>query len=892
MRMQSENDIELRKDSSIRRYLIVIFTVLIGIVVSLFLYIVVDIWEREHQRIEFESRVKGLANAVQTSLNENIEALFFLGDFFNNSTHVTRQEFSSFVNSVLPRFPGIQAFSWNPLVQDEERAEYEELAKTEGYENFEFTERTKENKLVRAAQRKEYVIVYYIEPLEANKPAFGFDIASNPTRLRAITNGFFTGKLSATDRIRLVQETGDQFGILLLLPIYQQGAALKTTEDRQKHRKGFVVEVLRIGDVVETALKGFSDDGINLILYDLTAEKDEQLLYYRPSGVSGMAEQPPKDEITHTRLYWELIFELAGRQWKIIFYSSPENFASPHKWQAWIALSSSLILAFILAFYLFSKIKHTIEIERRVSLEIRTNKQLEREIYEREKAEDKATRFGQLLERSVNEIYVFNAENLKFIQVNKGARNNLGYAMEELQRLTPLDLKPQFTHDSFLGLVEPLRTGKKKVIHFTTIHRRKDGSQYPVEVHLQFVASKSMPVFVAIILDVTEKQRMEVQLKQAQKMEAIGTLAGGIAHDFNNILSAVFGYTELALSKAEKETALYDHLQKVLQAGTRAKELVTQILTFSRQADQDLKPVQVKPIVKEALKFMRASLPTTIEIIQDLQSDSLVTADPTQIHQVLMNLCTNAGHAMEENGGVLEVTLSDVYFDNDFKDERLDLKAGKYMELIVSDTGLGMPEHVLDRMFDPFFTTKKIGVGTGMGLSVVHGIVGSYGGAILADSEPGEGSTFTVYFPVIEYQSEAKAQVEVPSARGSEQILFVDDEPELAKLGKQMLESLGYTVTTRTSSLEAYELFKAKPDRFDLVITDMAMPSMPGDILSAELMKIRPEIPIILCTGYSSRISEEKAMHIGIKAFSYKPIAMHDLAKSVRRVLDEAILVK
>ena len=890
--MQSDNNIKSQKATPLRRYLIVICTIGIGVVISFILYMMVDNWEQEHQRFEFESRAKGYANAVQTSLNGNIEALMFIGDFFNNSAHVTRQEFTSFVKSVRPRFPGIQAFSWNPLVLDNERAEYESLAKKEGYKNFEFTERTVENRLVRAAKRQEYVIVYYIDPLEANKSALGFDIASNPTRLKAITKGFNTGKLSATDRITLVQETGNQFGILLLLPIYQQGVALKTMEDRHKNRKGFVVEVLRIGDVVETALKGFSDEGINVSLYDLTADKEKRLLCYRPSRMSGMTEQPNGEESIQKRPYWGKNFQFAGRQWRIIFSPSAYYLTSWHFWQAWVALSSSLVLTFMLAFYLTKKIKYTAEIERKVSQEIRTSRQLAKEISEREQAEEKAVHFGHILERSLNEIYVFNAETFKFIQVNKGARKNLGYSIEELQQLTPLDLKPEFTTDSFSNLIKPLRTGSKEAIIFDTIHKRKDGSIYPVEVHLQFVAFESMPVFVAIILDITEKQRMEDQLKQAQKMEAIGTLAGGIAHDFNNILSAVIGYTELSLTEAEKETSLYNNLQEVLRAGQRAKDLVKQILAFSRQADQELKLVQLKLIVKEALKFLRASLPTTIKIHQDIQSDSLVMADPTQIYQVLMNLCTNAGHAMGGKGGVLEVKLADIKVETDFKAKHPELKPGSYLELTVSDTGHGMPAHILDRIFDPFFTTKETGEGTGMGLSMVHGIVGSYEGAITACSEPGEGSTFKVYLPVVERQLELQIQVEEPIAIGTERILFVDDEPALVNIGKQMLESLGYTVTTRTSSIEALKLFKANPDRFDLVITDMAMPNMPGDILSAELIKVRLDVPVILCTGYSSKISDETAMEIGVKAFAYKPIARHDLAKSVRRVIDEAKSIK
>ena len=272
--MQDENMIEARATIFLRRYFTVICTICIGIAVSLILYVMVNNWEQEQQRFEFESRAKGYANAVQTRLIGNMEALLFLGDFFNNSTKVTRQEFSRFAKSVLPRYPGIQGFSWNPLVLDNERGAYESLARDEGLENFQFTERTKEKKLVKAAHRPEYVIVYYIEPIEKNKSALGFDIASNPIRREAILKGFRTGKLSATERITLVQESGSQFGILLILPIYKQDVSLTTEQDRHEYRKGFVVEVLRIGDVVETSLTGFSDEGINLSLYDLTADKE------------------------------------------------------------------------------------------------------------------------------------------------------------------------------------------------------------------------------------------------------------------------------------------------------------------------------------------------------------------------------------------------------------------------------------------------------------------------------------------------------------------------------------------------------------------------------------------------------------------------------------------
>jgi len=385
-----------------------------------------------------------------------------------------------------------------------------------------------------------------------------------------------------------------------------------------------------------------------------------------------------------------------------------------------------------------------------------------------------------------------------------------------------------------------------------------------------------------------ESLRIQAQLQQAQKMEAIGTLAGGIAHDFNNILSAVIGYTEIVLGDVAEGTSQHMNLEEVLRAGNRARDLVNQILMFSRQTEKELKPVQINQIVIETLKLLRASLPTTIRIEPKLRSNSAVLADPTQIHQVMMNLCTNAAHAMREMGGLLKIELSDSVLDSSFIEQHPYLSAGAYIKLRVSDSGHGMEKQVADRIFDPFFTTKERGEGTGMGLAVVLGIVKSHGGTITVDSSIGEGSSFDVYLPVIEHEADTDIRPKVVMPTGTEQILFVDDEKALAELGLQILKRLGYDVVTRTSSIEALELFMAQPDKFDLVITDMTMPNLTGDELAAKMMEIRADIPVILCTGYSERVSKDKAHQIGIKEFVLKPIIMSDMAITVRKVLDES----
>jgi two-component system cell cycle sensor histidine kinase/response regulator CckA len=392
---------------------------------------------------------------------------------------------------------------------------------------------------------------------------------------------------------------------------------------------------------------------------------------------------------------------------------------------------------------------------------------------------------------------------------------------------------------------------------------------------------------LAVGIDVTEKWKLEKRLAQAQKMEAIGTLAGGIAHDFNNILSAIIGYTELSLMDTPKGDPMQYNLEQVLKAGARAKELVQQILTFSRQREDELHPIKVNLIVNEAIKLLRASLPSTIQIRHKIESDLTVLSDATNIHQILMNLCTNSSYAMQENGGILDVNLSDVDLESNFTGQHPGVKPGKFIKLTVSDTGCGMSPEVSRRIFDPFFTTKKIGQGTGMGLSVVHGIVKSHGGAITVDSIPGQGTTFSLFLPATETVSITPEDNVQLMVTGTEHILFVDDEDFQADMGKRLLARLGYRVTARTNSLEALELFRQSPYDIDLVITDMTMPAMTGDVLAAKIISIRPDIPVIVCTGYSERIDKKTLKKIGIKQLAMKPLAMKDLAELIRRVLDE-----
>jgi PAS domain S-box-containing protein len=400
--------------------------------------------------------------------------------------------------------------------------------------------------------------------------------------------------------------------------------------------------------------------------------------------------------------------------------------------------------------------------------------------------------------------------------------------------------------------------------------------------------NKQISGSMGTIVDITEQKALAAELQQSRKMEAVGTLAGGIAHDFNNILSAIIGYAELSLLAVPGEHEIKQYLNEVLRAGTRARDLVRQILTFSRQQENELCDLQIKPIVKETLKFLRSTLPATIEIRQYLIEKEFcsVRANPTQIQQVIMNLCTNAVQSMENQGGILDVRLEQTEIESSFPRHHLDLDPGLYMKLTVKDTGHGISTQVMSSIFDPYFTTKKPGKGTGLGLSVVYGIVKNLGGEIAVESETGMGTRFDVYFPAEKDKKPSMSSRIHEFPRGKERILVVDDEPGVVMTSKLRLERIGYTVEVKTDSEEALEMIRAVPDKFDLVITDMTMPKMTGDVLAGEIMKLRPDLPVILCTGYSAEITEELSEKKGIKALLMKPIMMDELAKTIRRVLD------
>ncbi len=501
------------------------------------------------------------------------------------------------------------------------------------------------------------------------------------------------------------------------------------------------------------------------------------------------------------------------------------------------------------------------------------------------KLQDNERRYRSIIQTAIDGFLLIDKYG-NIVEVNDAYCIMSGYKREELINMKAAILEAAEPSEEITNKINEIID--KKTHRFRRQHKRKDGTVFDVEISTRYREEDSG--FVCFIRDITKIKEMESLLQQAQKMESMGTLAGGIAHDFNNILSPIMLHAEMAMSDLPPDDPLQHSMKEIYYAAERARDLVKQILTFARKRSENRVPVKASYVIKEALKFLRSTIPATINIQYEIRAKrDMILADATQLNQIIINLCTNAAHAMREQGGQLEILLDNEDIPLDKSNRFAGLKPGRYLKLSVRDTGTGISPEIMDRIFDPYFTTKKLGEGTGLGLAGVHGIVSNYGGDICVESKVGQGTTFHVYLPLNDEDiSRVEEERNTVTPKGSERILLVDDEKAALDITHKMLERFGYKVTSRTRSLEALEDFRNNPDAFDLIFLDMTMPDMTGETLAREIMAIKSGTPVILCTGFSDKINEETAQKIGIKAFIIKPVIMSELAKIIRDVLDKA----
>ena len=507
--------------------------------------------------------------------------------------------------------------------------------------------------------------------------------------------------------------------------------------------------------------------------------------------------------------------------------------------------------------------------------------QLENEdLYEREAL------VRELIEKAPDAFFAHDLDG-RFVFANDFSCKAMGYSHEELLDMSVFDVEYGMSHEQIQSFWNDVAAGK--TVHTEGLIKRNDGSTMPMDIRIGLFDAVGNKIIYGIARDITERKQLEERLRQVHKMEAVGTLAGGVAHDFNNILGIILGCSELAGDPLPDDHPAREYLKEIKLAVLRAKEVIRQLLSFSKASDQTLEPLSVDPLVKETLKLMRVTISANIELLSDIPSDCFVVmANPAQIHQVMINLCANAAYATRD-GGTIEVGMQNrVFEEGDVLADNRGLR-GKYLQITISDNGCGMSPDIIERIFDPYFTTKEVGKGSGMGLSVVHGIVESLGGIIQVESRLGQGTVFDIFLPAMDKLDTPELAVDdgpdmLPG--GSEHILVVDDEALIIDGLKERLEGLGYTVEGYVAPLDALEAIKRQPEKFDLLITDMAMPKMTGEMLIALVKQIRDDLPVILCTGYSERVDDKNPKDIGALKILLKPIDRQELALSVRHVLD------
>lgn len=876
-------------------------TFITGIILTVTVFSLVRHWEESQLQSLFELSARNRFASLQTDVIRHQGVVDSIASLFSSSQQVTRKEFRLFVASALARQPSIQALSWNPLIKNAERDDYIKKAHEDNLADFEITHFDTGGQLEENTSRDDAVVVYYIEPYLGNEKAMGFNIASHPGRLKAIQQARDTGKSVITERVALVQkDTAKQnLGYLLLKAVYRQGESIDTLAERRKHFLGVVVGVIRFQNWSTYAMQNLPRAGLDVLIMDKSAPMDKQFLHFHSSRTRNVVLTPTLQNLNHATegLHWQTTVDVLGRQWSFLFTPAPAFLATHRSWQAWTILLAGLSFTFLLTFYLFATARHT-------SRMLSTNIALLHEVTERKTNESELKAqidfIDTVLNAAGNIIVVLDLEG-RFVRFNRAAEELTGYSIDDVLDKPVWELViPDEQKNRVKSVFNQLKNGDIEVTRqYENEWLTNDGGRCLLQWHNSALRDEHGKVshIVAMGYDITEKkkaavehERLQRELQQAHKMDSLGQLTGGIAHDFNNLLGVINGYANLIIEKYQTraDEKLLNYVNHIKEAGERAAKLVTQMLAFSRSAQLDDTPIQLEPLLKEDVKMLRATLPSTVEIKTSIESSlPSVLMNPIHLHQILMNLAINARDAMREVG---QLSIKLGWARKLDTESQISHKpvSGDWIELSVSDTGTGIDTETARNMFNPFFTTKEVGKGTGMGLSVIYGIMESHEGHILLESELGKGSTFRILFPPTpgdnhEITQDNQKTTSLTKGNGAE-ILLVDDELSLGNFMVELVTHHGYNALLITDSAEAFTLFQKQPDRFSMLITDQTMPGMTGMALIKKIRELRPGLPVILCSGNVDRINDREMMEMNIAIFE-KPIAGQQLLLKIAELL-------
>jgi PAS domain S-box-containing protein len=870
----------------------------LGISLAVFAYVSLKHLEEERIRVELRKRADVHVTNLQERIDDYLDEITSLESFYQSSEYVTRDEFTTFAKTIMKHEVGIRALEWIPYVPGPERNAYEQRARQDGLPDFVITEQREQGVMVPASERDFYLPVYYIEPLEGNEQALGFDLASNTIRLEALEMSRDTGMMIATRPIRLVQEKANKSAFLAFLPLYNKDMESGTVEERRKNLKGFVLGVSRVDEIVADAFSATPHLGLDMYVYEKTpSSTDNGLIYFhssrsRPEDFSTKLDE--KQILEKKHFFSEIA--VADKKWNVYCMPLPEVVAGMKTWQVWGVPLIILLLGTLIMGYLIIILDREERAQRHAFDLNLANTALEREFIERQQAEEalrlSEERYRGFVQNFAGIAYRGNIDDFTPVFFHGAVEEITGYREEDLT-----NGDPRWDHVIYPADLPKILSNKKIISEPDYVFEReyrivkKDGRvRWIKEIGRNVPDSSGVPRYVeGIIYDITERRRLEEEIQRTRKIESVGVLAGGIAHDFNNILMAIVGNISLAKTSLDPDDRSYTLLQQAEKASMRARDLTQQLLTFSKGGEPVKELAEISEVIKDSADFVVRG--SRVRCEYHIQPDLWpVEIDRGQISQVIQNIVLNANHAMPD-GGIITIQCSNLIWNEDqplySQLESPILKTGEYIRITIEDTGIGIPPDMLDRIFDPYFTTKS--EGSGLGLAISHSIIKNHQGSITVISDTG-GTVFTIYLPASTSREVSLTRYEdevLPDFKA--RVLVMDDQEIVRETVMSLLGQLGHESVSAVDGEEAVKLYReyfGTDNHLDLLIMDLTVPGgMGGEAAVKEILKINPEARVIVTSGYSNNPVMANYAEYGFCAAIVKPYRLED----VRRAIIQAV---